>query len=118
MVNPEETCPRLRRHRKHPRPRRRLALAPTGFRLVPDALAGSTGLRRVEALVEEVPTKQVPSRSSLKRGRAAEGGGAGSMKKMKALQNLIPNSNKTDKASMLDDAIEYLKQLQLQVHVC
>ena len=71
--------------------------------------------------------------------------------KMKALQNLIPNSNKvhkyiryqlcslqslirsnllglifyffffkcrqTDKASMLDEAIEYLKQLQLQVQV-
>ncbi|KAK7386434.1 hypothetical protein VNO78_26658 [Psophocarpus tetragonolobus] len=35
--------------------------------------------------------------------------------KLKALQNLIPNSNKTDKASMLDEAIEYLKQLQLQV---
>ncbi|KAM5552401.1 hypothetical protein ABKV19_007888 [Rosa sericea] len=28
---------------------------------------------------------------------------------------LIPNSNKTDKASMLDEAVEYLKQLQLQV---
>jgi hypothetical protein len=37
--------------------------------------------------------------------------------KMKALQKLIPNSNKTDKASMLDEAIEYLKQLQLQVQV-
>ncbi|KAF9606704.1 hypothetical protein IFM89_027748 [Coptis chinensis] len=37
--------------------------------------------------------------------------------KMKALQNLIPNSNKTDKVSMLDEAIEYLKQLQLQVQV-
>lgn len=70
--------------------------------------------------------------------------------KMRALQNLIPNSNKvppnksllallnflahcvlflssllwtccafdqTDKASMLDEAIEYLKQLQLQVQV-
>ncbi|KAG6434767.1 hypothetical protein SASPL_106409 [Salvia splendens] len=37
--------------------------------------------------------------------------------KLKALQNLIPNSNKTDKASMLDEAIEYLKQLQLQVQV-
>ncbi|XP_039792913.1 uncharacterized protein LOC120658795 [Panicum virgatum] len=32
-------------------------------------------------------------------------------KKMQALQSLIPNSNKT----MLDEAIEYLKQLQLQV---
>lgn len=37
--------------------------------------------------------------------------------KLKALQNLIPNSNKTDKASMLDEAIEYLKQLQLQVQM-
>ncbi|VFQ86847.1 unnamed protein product [Cuscuta campestris] len=37
--------------------------------------------------------------------------------KLKALQTLIPNSNKTDKASMLDEAIEYLKQLQLQVQV-
>ncbi|XP_009129261.1 transcription factor ALC-like [Brassica rapa] len=35
--------------------------------------------------------------------------------KMKSLQKLIPNSNKTDKASMLDEAIKYLKQLQLQV---
>ncbi|KAI3690572.1 hypothetical protein L2E82_48682 [Cichorium intybus] len=34
---------------------------------------------------------------------------------MKALQKLIRNSNKMDKASMLDEAIEYLKQLQLQV---
>ncbi|KAG5560781.1 hypothetical protein RHGRI_003957 [Rhododendron griersonianum] len=51
--------------------------------------------RRVEALVEEVPTKQVPSRSSLKRGRAAE------------FHNL---SEKIDKGSMLDDAIEYLMQ--------
>ncbi|KAL8250700.1 hypothetical protein R6Q59_034393 [Mikania micrantha] len=35
--------------------------------------------------------------------------------KLKALQTLVPNSNKTDKASMLDEAIEYLKQLQLKV---
>ncbi|CAI5525526.1 unnamed protein product [Closterium sp. Naga37s-1] len=33
--------------------------------------------------------------------------------RMKALQQLIPNSNKTDKASMLDEAIEYLRVLQL-----
>ncbi|XP_024019248.1 transcription factor PIF4 isoform X2 [Morus notabilis] len=37
--------------------------------------------------------------------------------KMKALQELIPHSNKTDKASMLDEAIEYLKSLQLQLQV-
>ncbi|KAJ9681619.1 hypothetical protein PVL29_017833 [Vitis rotundifolia] len=37
--------------------------------------------------------------------------------KMRALQELIPNCNKVDKASMLDEAIEYLKTLQLQVQV-
>ncbi|XWS36011.1 hypothetical protein CRYUN_Cryun20dG0045300 [Craigia yunnanensis] len=38
-------------------------------------------------------------------------------KKMRALQELIPNCNKVDKASMLDEAIEYLKTLQLQVQM-
>ncbi|CAA7405390.1 unnamed protein product [Spirodela intermedia] len=37
--------------------------------------------------------------------------------KMRALQELIPHCNKTDKVSMLDEAIEYLKSLQLQVQV-
>ncbi|XP_004499539.1 transcription factor PIF4-like isoform X2 [Cicer arietinum] len=37
--------------------------------------------------------------------------------KMKALQQLIPHSSKTDKASMLEEAIEYLKSLQLQLQV-
>ncbi|KAF0920539.1 hypothetical protein E2562_035644 [Oryza meyeriana var. granulata] len=37
--------------------------------------------------------------------------------KMRALQELIPNCNKIDKASMLDEAIEYLKNLQLQVQM-
>lgn len=37
--------------------------------------------------------------------------------KMKALQDLIPQCNKSDKASMLDEAIEYLKSLQLQVQM-
>ncbi|RZC54912.1 hypothetical protein C5167_013776 [Papaver somniferum] len=70
----------------------------------------------------EGPSKTVPSRSSSKRSRAAEVHNLSEKRrrsrineKMKALQNLIPNSNKTDKASMLDEAIEYLKQLQLQV---
>ncbi|CDY35220.1 BnaA01g08110D [Brassica napus] len=35
--------------------------------------------------------------------------------KLKALQELIPRCNKTDKASMLEDAIEYVKSLQLQI---
>ncbi|XP_047151031.1 transcription factor PIF3-like [Vigna umbellata] len=37
--------------------------------------------------------------------------------KMRALQELVPNCNKADKASMLDEAIEYLKTLQLQLQV-
>ncbi|KAF8097785.1 hypothetical protein N665_0281s0047 [Sinapis alba] len=37
--------------------------------------------------------------------------------KMKALQELIPRCNKTDKASMLEDAIEYVKSLQLQIQM-
>ncbi|KAF7828716.1 transcription factor SPATULA-like isoform X2 [Senna tora] len=78
----------------------------------------------IEALVEEQPAKPVPPRSSSKRSRAAEVHNLSEKRrrsrineKMKALQNLIPNSNKTDKASMLDEAIEYLKQLQLQVQM-
>ncbi|XWS25591.1 hypothetical protein CRYUN_Cryun27aG0080900 [Craigia yunnanensis] len=72
----------------------------------------------------EIPSNQDRLRSSSKRGRAAEVHNLSEKRrrsrineKMKALQNLIPNSNKTDKASMLDEAIEYLKQLQLQVQM-
>ncbi|GER30899.1 BHLH transcription factor MYC5 [Striga asiatica] len=82
----------------------------------------------IEAVVEETVPKPA-QRSSSKRSRAAEVHNLSEKimgcvcqrrrsrinEKMKALQNLIPNSNKTDKASMLDEAIEYLKQLQLQV---
>ncbi|CAN8328255.1 unnamed protein product [Cochlearia groenlandica] len=80
----------------------------------------------VEAVVDdELPSKSSgPSRSSSKRCRAAEVHNLSEKRrrsrineKMKALQSLIPNSNKTDKASMLDEAIEYLKQLQLQVQM-
>ncbi|ONM55001.1 Transcription factor bHLH69 [Zea mays] len=35
--------------------------------------------------------------------------------RMKALQELVSNANKTDKASMLDEIIDYVKFLQLQV---
>ncbi|VVA99444.1 unnamed protein product [Arabis nemorensis] len=37
--------------------------------------------------------------------------------RMKALQELIPRSKKCDKASMLDDAIELMKSLQMQVQM-
>ncbi|KAK9756477.1 hypothetical protein RND81_01G100500 [Saponaria officinalis] len=73
---------------------------------------------------EETRGHPAPGRSSSKRSRAAEVHNLSEKKrrqrineKMKALQKLIPNSNKTDKASMLDEAIEYLKQLQLQVQM-
>ncbi|PON88795.1 Basic helix-loop-helix transcription factor [Trema orientale] len=38
-------------------------------------------------------------------------------RKMRTLQALIPNCNKADKASILDDAIVYLKALQLQAQM-
>ncbi|XWS21216.1 hypothetical protein CRYUN_Cryun30bG0036500 [Craigia yunnanensis] len=72
----------------------------------------------------DIPLNQERPRSSSKRSRAAEVHNLSEKRrrsrineKMKALQNLIPNSNKMDKASMLDEAIEYLKQLQLQVQM-
>ncbi|KAK3149151.1 hypothetical protein QOZ80_3AG0213620 [Eleusine coracana subsp. coracana] len=37
--------------------------------------------------------------------------------KMRTLQELIPHCNKTDKASILDETIEYLKSLQMQVQI-
>ncbi|KAG9130226.1 hypothetical protein Leryth_004282 [Lithospermum erythrorhizon] len=69
--------------------------------------------------------KTTPTRGAgSKRGRAAEVHNLSERRrrdrineKMRALQELIPNCNKTDKASMLDEAIEYLKTLQLQVQV-
>ncbi|XP_021847957.2 transcription factor SPATULA isoform X2 [Spinacia oleracea] len=73
---------------------------------------------------EEARGKSASGKSSSKRSRAAEVHNMSEKRrrqrineKMKALQKLIPNSNKTDKASMLDEAIEYLKQLQLQVQM-
>ncbi|KAK9713545.1 hypothetical protein RND81_06G034300 [Saponaria officinalis] len=77
-----------------------------------------------EVTAEEEEARRSMSRNQSKRTRAAEVHNLSEKRrrsrineKMKALQNLIPNSNKTDKASMLDEAIEYLKQLQLQVQM-
>ncbi|KAK7393320.1 hypothetical protein VNO78_21872 [Psophocarpus tetragonolobus] len=68
--------------------------------------------------------KQVRGSTSTKRSRAAEVHNLSERRrrdrineKMKALQELIPRCNKSDKASMLDEAIEYLKSLQLQVQM-
>ncbi|CAJ1871224.1 unnamed protein product [Sphenostylis stenocarpa] len=69
--------------------------------------------------------KEVPARRiGAKRSRSAEVHNLSERRrrdrineKMRALQELIPNCNKTDKASMLDEAIEYLKTLQLQLQI-
>ncbi|RZC68819.1 hypothetical protein C5167_032811 [Papaver somniferum] len=74
---------------------------------------------------ESVDTKkQARGSTSARRARAAEVHNLSERRrrdrineKMKALQELIPRCNKSDKASMLDEAIEYLKSLQLQVQM-
>ncbi|KAK4434387.1 Transcription factor SPATULA [Sesamum alatum] len=93
-----------------------------------DRINPSTRIRNLVSSCEESEASEnlanpAPSRSS-KRTRAAEVHNLSEKRrrsrineKLKALQSLIPNSNKTDKASMLDEAIEYLKQLQLQVQM-
>ncbi|CAK9184962.1 unnamed protein product [Ilex paraguariensis] len=85
------------------------------------SMKGREDFKGLEA--SEVTVDPIPPRSS-KRSRPLEVHNLSEKRrrsrineKMKALQSLIPNSNKTDKASMLDDAIEYLKQLQLQVQM-
>lgn len=81
--------------------------------------------RSEDAEGESAETKNSQARTSTsKRTRAAETHNLSERRrrdrineKMKALQELIPNSNKTDKASVLDEAIEYLKMLQLQLQM-
>lgn len=75
----------------------------------------SVGLRRPAAMGRG---------TSAKRSRAAEVHNLSERRrrdrineKMRALQELIPNCNKVDKASMLEEAIEYLKALQMQVQI-
>ncbi|OVA15860.1 Myc-type [Macleaya cordata] len=78
-----------------------------------------------DAEFESAEAKKPPQRSgSNRRSRAAEVHNLSERRrrdrineKMKALQELIPHCNKSDKASMLDEAIEYLKSLQLQVQL-
>ncbi|KAK1325321.1 Transcription factor PIF4 [Acorus calamus] len=78
-----------------------------------------------EAEYESVEASKQPQRSqSARRSRAAEVHNLSERRrrdrineKMKALQELIPHCNKSDKASMLDEAIEYLKSLQMQVQI-
>lgn len=82
-----------------------------------------------EGLIEDLQDefagagKSGPTKGS-KRGRVAEVHNLSERRrrdkineKMRALQELIPNCNKVDKASMLDEAIEYTKTLQLQLQI-
>ncbi|KAL9257287.1 Transcription factor PHYTOCHROME INTERACTING FACTOR-LIKE 15-like protein [Drosera capensis] len=79
--------------------------------------------RSEEIEEESVGVKRAPpAHTGAKRTRAAEVHNLSERKrrdrineKMRTLQELIPNCNKVDKASMLDEAVEYLKTLQLQV---
>ncbi|KDP28805.1 hypothetical protein JCGZ_14576 [Jatropha curcas] len=80
--------------------------------------------QREEADEEDKKKGNVKSSASTKRSRAAAIHNQSERKRrdkinqrMKTLQKLVPNSSKTDKASMLDEVIEYLKQLQAQVQM-
>ncbi|KAL8142232.1 hypothetical protein V2J09_015264 [Rumex salicifolius] len=75
---------------------------------------------------DESKNKETTARSSLstKRSRAAAIHNQSERKrretinqKMKTLQKMVPNSSKTDKASMLDEVIEYVRQLQAQAQM-
>lgn len=92
----------------------------------------STGKRKMkgdsEGFSEDADGESADVNSSQlarpKRSRAAETHNASERRrrerineKLRTLGELIPNSSKTDKASLLDEAIEYLKMLQLQLQV-
>nr|CAA8287607.1 Unknown [Brassica napus]CAA8392219.1 Unknown [Brassica napus]CAA8403876.1 Unknown [Brassica napus] len=73
---------------------------------------------------EEETGEEARGSTSRKRSRAAEMHNISERRrrekineKLKALQELIPRCNKTDKASMLEDAIEYVKSLQMQIQM-
>ncbi|CAD6267017.1 unnamed protein product [Miscanthus lutarioriparius] len=84
----------------------------------------ATDAEDVEFESADVTCEPVQKTTTAKRRRAAEVHNLSERRrrdrineKMKALQELIPHCNKTDKASMLDEAIEYLKSLQLQLQM-
>ncbi|XP_061366269.1 transcription factor PIL1-like [Gastrolobium bilobum] len=87
---------------------------------------GSTYLSDSDEEPEEDMVKQMPVRQGnrIKRSRNPEIHNLTERKrrdkinkKMRTLQDLIPNCNKVDKASMLDDAIQYLKTLKLHLQI-
>ncbi|KAJ7518242.1 hypothetical protein O6H91_21G060900 [Diphasiastrum complanatum] len=98
------------------------AIASTGKRKV-SQLEESADCQCGDAHDESIEPKNVASKRG-RRSRAAEVHNLSERRrrdrineKMRALQDLIPNSNKTDKASMLEEVIEYIKMLQLQLQM-
>ncbi|WOL08645.1 transcription factor UNE12-like [Canna indica] len=111
-------APNQQQHFHHPQPQNYGGASPaaTGVGRASSAAAASASAAGVTA----PPRPRVRARRGqatdphsiaerLRRERIAE--------RMKALQELVPNTNKTDKASMLDEIIDYVKFLQLQVKV-
>uniref|UniRef100_A0A453LY60 BHLH domain-containing protein n=1 Tax=Aegilops tauschii subsp. strangulata TaxID=200361 RepID=A0A453LY60_AEGTS len=105
--------------------RARAAAMPTrgrgGAKTTP--IAAARKLQDVECEATE-ETKSSRRHGSKRRSRAAEVHNQSERRrrdrineKMRSLQELIPHCNKADKASILDEAIEYLKSLQMQVQI-
>ncbi|KAL1203223.1 putative transcription factor [Cardamine amara subsp. amara] len=79
---------------------------------------------RKETIVAIQGTEEARGSTSSKRSRVTEMHNLSERKRrekinerMKTLQELIPRCNKNDKASMLDDVIDYVKTLQMQVQM-
>ncbi|KAL7586993.1 hypothetical protein Lser_V15G37969 [Lactuca serriola] len=104
------------------------------FRNLPVQNFGSPGAAAAAAVMSQVQTasatpgggapSQPRQRVRARRGQATDPHSIAERlrreriaERMKALQELVPNANKTDKASMLDEIIDYVKFLQLQVKV-
>ncbi|XP_066393291.1 transcription factor PHYTOCHROME INTERACTING FACTOR-LIKE 13-like isoform X2 [Miscanthus floridulus] len=110
---------------------RSLLLLPIGSDCIKNPLQCSVRERKETHLqdaefdnVDETPPSSRRPASNKRRTRAAEVHNMSERRrrdrineKMRALQELVPHCNKTDKASILDEAIEYLKSLQMQVQI-
>ncbi|KAK9756783.1 hypothetical protein RND81_01G120900 [Saponaria officinalis] len=94
---------------------------------IDESLVASTNTKPITPKTEDLELdsddaeKQSHDSSAAERSRAAEVHNLSEWRcqdeineKMRALQQLIPHCNKSDEISMLDEAIEYMKSLQMQ----
>ncbi|KAL2338504.1 hypothetical protein Fmac_012950 [Flemingia macrophylla] len=100
--------PSTSNHFQHPQPQSQPQPQPQTFGTSAPTSASGQAKQKVRARRGQA-TDPHSIAERLRRERIAE--------RMKALQELVPNANKTDKASMLDEIIDYVKFLQLQVKV-